>query len=47
MDNEIDHRIPLEQGGTNDDSNLETLCGGPDGCHDLKTRQEAKDRAGK
>ena len=46
MDNEIDHRVPLEQGGSNDDDNLQPLCGGPDGCHARKTRAEAKARAG-
>jgi 5-methylcytosine-specific restriction endonuclease McrA len=46
MDNEIDHRVPLEQGGSNEDSNLQTLCGGPDGCHTRKSKAEAKDRAG-
>ncbi len=46
MDNEVDHRIPLEQGGSNDDGNLQTLCGGPDGCHTKKTADEAKQRAG-
>ena len=43
-DNEVDHRIPLEQGGGNEDANLWTLCGGPDGCHTRKTAQEAKGR---
>lgn len=45
MDNEVDHRVPLEQGGTNDDDNLQTLCGGPDGCHTRKTAVEAAQRA--
>lgn len=43
-DNEIDHRVPLEQGGSNDDSNLQTLCGGPDGCHTRKSKDEASKR---
>ena len=43
-DNEIDHRVPLEQGGSNDDDNLQTLCGGPDGCHARKTKAEAANR---
>lgn len=47
MDHEVDHRIPLEQGGSNDDDNLQLLCSGADQCHDRKTRQEAKERAGK
>lgn len=46
MDNEIDHRVPLEQGGSNDDDNLQTLCGGPDGCHTRKSKAEAKERGG-
>lgn len=47
MDHEVDHRVPLEQGGSNDDDNLQLLCSGVDQCHDRKTRQEAKERAGK
>lgn len=46
MDHECDHVVPLEQGGSNDDSNLQLLCSGPDGCHARKTREEAKARAG-
>jgi 5-methylcytosine-specific restriction protein A len=45
-DNECDHTVPLEQGGSNDMCNLQTLCGGPDGCHTRKTAAEAKARAG-
>lgn len=40
-DHEIDHRIPLEQGGSNGDSNLWTLC---HDCHARKTADEAKQR---
>lgn len=47
MDHEVDHRTPLEQGGSNDDDNLQLLCSGGGRCHDLKTREEAKRRAGK
>ena len=47
MDHEVDHVVPLEQGGSNDDSNLQLLCSGVGRCHDLKTREEAKQRAGK
>ena len=47
MDHEVDHRIPLEQGGSNDDDNLQLLCGGPGRCHAAKTAAEAKERAGK
>jgi hypothetical protein len=34
---EIDHKIPLMSGGTNDDSNLQLLCVS---CHDKKSRME-------
>ena len=47
MDHECDHVVPLEQGGSNDDDNLQLLCSGVGRCHDLKTREEAKQRAGK
>jgi len=47
MDNEVDHCIPLEQGGSNDYENLQTLCSGPDGCHARKTAEESKARAGR
>lgn len=46
MDHDVDHRIPLEQGGSNEDDNLQLLCSGPDGCHARKTKSEAKQRAG-
>lgn len=46
LDNEVDHRIPLEQGGSNEMDNLQTLCGGPAGCHTRKTKAEATARAG-
>jgi 5-methylcytosine-specific restriction protein A len=38
---EVDHRTPLEQGGSNDDSNLWLLC---HDCHARKTADEAKER---
>lgn len=37
-DGEVDHRIPLAQGGTEDDSNLQWLCKRP--CHANKTISE-------
>ena len=40
-DNEIDHDIPLEQGGSNDDSNLKIRCVD---CHKAKTAQEGRAR---
>ncbi|MFT0167496.1 HNH endonuclease [Paraburkholderia mimosarum] len=39
---QVDHRVPLEQGGSNDDDNLDLLC---DDCHKLKTAEEASARA--
>ncbi|KOR22809.1 HNH endonuclease [Burkholderia cenocepacia] len=39
---EVDHEVPLEQGGSNDDSNLQLLC---DDCHKAKTAAEASARA--
>lgn len=45
MDNEVDHRVPLEQGGAAlDDVNLWVLC---TECHKAKTQKEAQERAGK
>ena len=47
IDNECDHIVPLEQGGAAMDiNNMQTLCGGPDGCHTRKTKDEAAARAG-
>lgn len=37
---ELDHIVPLHQGGPDEDGNLQVLCNGPDGCHDKKTREE-------
>jgi 5-methylcytosine-specific restriction endonuclease McrA len=39
---QIDHKVPREQGGSNDDSNLQPLC---KECHDTKTAAEARQRA--
>lgn len=39
---ETDHVIPLEDGGSNDDDNLQSLC---HSCHEAKTAAEAKARA--
>jgi len=38
---QIDHRVGLEQGGSNDDCNLQPLCLP---CHDKKTAREASGR---
>ncbi|MBF6573744.1 HNH endonuclease [Nocardia farcinica] len=35
---QVDHRIPVAAGGTDDDTNLWVLC---DGCHQAKTQAEA------
>lgn len=40
---QIDHKVGLEQGGSNDDENLQPLC---DECHKAKTAGESKRRAG-
>lgn len=39
MSNQIDHEIPLEQGGSNDESNLKIRC---IPCHSAKTIAENK-----
>lgn len=41
----IDHIVPREQGGSNDEANLQPLCSEP--CHAEKTAAEAKARAGR
>jgi 5-methylcytosine-specific restriction protein A len=38
----VDHRKPLWDGGSDEDSNKWLLC---NECHDIKTRSEATDRA--
>lgn len=38
---DVDHRVPLEAGGSNDDANLQLLCVD---CHALKTASEAAHR---
>ena len=35
---EVDHKIPLRDGGTDDPENLQVLCGD---CHKAKSRREA------
>jgi 5-methylcytosine-specific restriction protein A len=39
MSNQIDHEVPLEQGGSNDKSNLRIRC---IACHAAKTADETK-----
>ena len=39
---EVDHVIPLIDGGSNDEDNLQTLCRG---CHIDKSRQEVYNRS--
>ena len=38
---EADHIVPLHRGGTNDPSNIQSLC---HACHAAKTASEASDR---
>ena len=40
---ECDHIVPREQGGSNDESNLQPMCKEP--CHRLKSASEAECRA--
>lgn len=37
---ELDHRVPLHQGGPDADENCQVLCSGDDGCHRKKTAQD-------
>lgn len=37
---ELDHRVPLHQGGADTDENCQILCCGPGGCHLKKTVAE-------
>lgn len=39
---EVDHTTPLHHGGTDDDSNLQSICAA---CHAAKSAAEAQDRA--
>ncbi|MCY1545146.1 hypothetical protein D9M68_810740 [compost metagenome] len=38
---ELDHKIPLFQGGADAEENCQVLCSGPDGCHAKKSAAEA------
>lgn len=40
--NQVDHIVPLEQGGSNDPANLQVLCVD---CHKAKTAAEARERS--
>ena len=37
---DVDHRIPLSQGGPDIDSNCQLLCSGPGNCHERKSIAE-------
>ncbi|WP_444437114.1 HNH endonuclease [Pseudomonas sp. A6] len=37
---ELDHKVPLFQGGADTDDNCQVLCAGPDGCHAKKTMKD-------
>jgi 5-methylcytosine-specific restriction endonuclease McrA len=38
---DLDHRVPLHQGGEDTEANCQVLCNGPDGCHRTKTDEDA------
>ena len=40
---DMDHVVPLALGGADDESNVQILCNGPEGCHAAKTRQDLAD----
>lgn len=40
---EVDHKVPLSKGGTDDDANLQYLCKTP--CHATKSAKEANPNA--
>ncbi|AXR28633.1 HNH endonuclease [Pseudomonas aeruginosa] len=37
---ELDHKVPLFQGGEDTEENCQILCCGPGSCHDHKTRTD-------
>lgn len=37
---ELDHKVPLHQGGADTEANCQVLCSGPDGCHARKTARD-------
>lgn len=37
---ELDHKVPLYQGGEDTEDNCQILCNGPGSCHDRKTRAD-------
>jgi len=39
---QVDHIIPVTQGGGHDEGNLQVLCSGPGSCHAAKTAQEGR-----
>ena len=36
----LDHIVPIDDGGSDAESNLQPLCTGPDSCHEKKTNRE-------
>lgn len=39
---EVDHVVPLFQGGPDTDENCRVLCCGPESCHEAKTKQDMR-----
>lgn len=39
---QVDHKVPLFKGGSNDDDNLQSIC---EPCHTAKTAREATERS--
>jgi 5-methylcytosine-specific restriction endonuclease McrA len=42
---ELDHKVPLHQGGPDTDGNCQILCAGLDGCHAAKTSDDMGHRS--
>jgi 5-methylcytosine-specific restriction protein A len=43
-DHDVDHKVPLHQGGKDEDANCQLLCTGTGRCHEQKSAQERGQR---